>query len=111
MLKAVDLLCMEADSIEDLPTGNTVGCVRLGQWPRDPSRSSPGRRAGLWKRGNTPLAVTGVELRLGKGAGQGFVELLVGFPRCCRGRHSRMVHKVFRITFSYLCGEAKKEEA
>ena len=69
---------MDADGIDGLPAGDGVGAddrVDGREIGADVLRGA----ARAFEKGEPSFGGDGVELRLGEGAGQGLVELLVGF--------------------------------
>ena len=69
---------MDADGIDSLPAGDGIGADN-GVNGREIGADVLRGAAGAFEKGEASLGSDGVELRLGKGAAQGLVELLVGF--------------------------------
>ena len=74
----IDLLRVDADGIDGLPARDGIGADDGGNG-REVGADILGGAAGAFEEGEAAFRGDGVELGLGKGAGEGLVELLVGF--------------------------------
>lgn len=74
----IDLLRVDADGIDRLPARDGIGADD-GVDGREVGADVLGGAAGAFEEGEAAFRCDGVELGLGEGAGEGLVELLVGF--------------------------------